>query len=188
MRILFIDNYDSFSYNLVHMIEEIIGQRPDVYRSGDISTALTQDYTHLVLSPGPGLPSESGRLVEVLEHCWNSHKILGVCLGLQAIAEVAGAQLKNLDRVYHGVQDKMHITESTSLYQGVDTLFDAGRYHSWVIKESTLPEQINITSRDGQGEIMSIEHRTLPIYGVQFHPESVMTPSGTIILKNFLAL
>ncbi len=188
MKILFIDNYDSFSYNLVHMIEEIYGKRPDVYRSGEISPEMTEIYTHLILSPGPGLPSESGNLMPVLKHCWESKKIFGVCLGLQAIAEASGASLKNLNRVYHGVQDQMILTGKSKIYQGIKNHFDAGRYHSWVIDESTIDENIIITSRDQSGEIMSIEHQSLPIYGVQYHPESVMTPSGKMILQNFLAL
>jgi len=187
-KILVIDNYDSFTYNLVHLIEEIVGHDITVWRNDQIDYNTIDTYEYIILSPGPGIPEEAGDLKKVIAEHLEGKKVLGVCLGHQAIGEVHGAQLENLERVYHGVSTEMQTTESCSLLEDLDPTFEAGRYHSWVIKKDTLPDDFIVTSRDDKGEIMSMRHKDKSIYSVQFHPESVLTPEGKTILANFLNL
>lgn len=186
MKILLIDNYDSFTYNLVHMVEDITGTRPDVKRNRDVSPSECSEYTHLMISPGPGLPADAGNLLDILKYCWTTHHIYGVCLGMQALAEADGAQLKQLKRVYHGVEDDILITERSAIYAGISDHFKVGRYHSWVVDDSTLASHWRQTAHDRNGQLMSMEHKTLPIAAVQYHPESIMTPDGHQILRNFI--
>ncbi|MEL6390617.1 MAG: aminodeoxychorismate/anthranilate synthase component II [Bacteroidota bacterium] len=185
-KIIIIDNYDSFTYNLVHAIQEIVGHTIDVVRNDQIDFELLSSYDYIVLSPGPGIPDEAGDLKRVIREYGEGTKMLGVCLGHQAIGEVYGAQLHNLEKVYHGVQTSMQQTQTDSLYVGIDSTFEAGRYHSWVIRQGTLSDDFVITSVDDQGEIMSMKHKDHHLYGVQFHPESILTPEGPKILENFL--
>jgi len=188
-KVLLIDNYDSFTYNLVHAIEEILGQKVDVYKNDHITSEETERYEYLILSPGPGLPDEAGNLKDIIRHSIGKKKIFGVCLGLQAIAEVYGCQLKNLDQVYHGIQSEITITDPESkIYSGLPQHLKAGRYHSWVIDSSTLTDNLKITSIETHDQIMSVEDTAKHVYAVQYHPESIMTPEGNKILSNFLSI
>jgi len=181
-----IDNYDSFTYNLVQIIEEIIGVTPHVKRNDEITGDECLSYDYIILSPGPGLPNESGNLIEIIETCKDSKKIFGVCLGLQAIGEVFGSDLLNLGRVFHGIQTNVMKSDVDQIIlKDIPENFDAGRYHSWVINKEAVSDQLVITSKDAKDEIMSARHNSLPIYGVQFHPESILTPLGKQMIVNF---
>jgi len=181
-----IDNYDSFTYNLVQIIEEIIGVTPNVKRNDEITGEECLSYDYIILSPGPGLPNESGNLIEIIEACKDTKKIFGVCLGLQAIGEVFGSELLNLGRVFHGIQTKvMKSNHDHVILKDMPDEFDAGRYHSWVINKEAVSDELVITSKDANNEIMSARHKNLTIYGVQFHPESILTPLGKQMILNF---
>jgi len=192
MNILVFDNYDSFTYNLVHLVEKIIGSRVDVVRNDQIPLEAVDKYDKIILSPGPGLPSEAGSLLPLIKKYAASKSILGVCLGHQAIGEVFGGKLVNLSRVYHGVATPVHISQkeksvnTVDLFKGMDDGFMAGRYHSWVINPEGFPDSLEITATDSSGHIMALRHKTYDILGVQFHPESVLTPDGEIIMRNWL--
>ncbi len=188
-KVIIIDNYDSFVYNLVHAVEEILDQDITIKKSDKITLDEIENYDYIILSPGPGLPDEAGLLKEVIKKYGPSKKILGVCLGLQAIGEVYGCELQNLKQVYHGIQSEIQVTDkSSAIYKGLPATIEAGRYHSWVIEEKSLTDDLKVTSRAADGEIMSIEHIDHQVYAVQYHPESIMTPEGKKILANFLAL
>ena len=187
MKILIIDNYDSFTYNLVHMVEDITGEFPAVFRNDQISLTAIDEYDLLILSPGPGIPDEAGILKEIIAEYAGKKPIFGVCLGLQAITEVFGGTIVNLDAVFHGVATTMKVTDRTTpIYKDIPTDFEAGRYHSWIASTKDLPEVLKITSVDEDGEIMSIEHKEFPISAVQYHPESILTPLGKQIVQNFI--
>ena len=185
MKILVIDNYDSFTYNLVHMLEAL-GAQCLVVRNDQVTDAQVESHSRLVISPGPGLPTQAGKTMDILSRYHTSHQILGVCLGHQAIGELFGAKLKNLEKVFHGVSSSVEIKSESLLFQDIPNHFEAGRYHSWVIDTATLPDELLVTAIDADGEIMAMQHCQLPIHSVQFHPESVMTPEGSKILKNWL--
>jgi anthranilate synthase component 2 len=186
-KILVIDNYDSFTYNLVHLIKELTDKPIDVYRNDQITIEEVDKYDTIVLSPGPGIPDEAGRLKEIIKEYAPTKKILGVCLGQQAIGEVFGSKLKNLDDVFHGVETPMTLTKNSgSLFTGLNKTFPAGRYHSWVIDKETLSDDLEITCTDEYDEIMGIQHKTYKVYAIQFHPESVLTPDGETMISNFL--
>lgn len=185
MKIVIIDNYDSFTYNLSHLLKEL-GEEVEVVRNDKFELKDLEQYDKIVLSPGPGIPSEAGLLLDVIRTYAGRKPILGVCLGHQAIGEVFGASLENLKEVYHGVQ-----TEGTQL--GNDYIFDGlpervmmGRYHSWVVAKDSVPECLEVTAMSDDGEIMAMRHRQYDIHGIQFHPESVLTPEGKTIVGNFL--
>ncbi|WP_295427826.1 anthranilate synthase component II [Prevotella sp.] len=185
MKIVIIDNYDSFTYNLSHLLKEL-GAEVEVVRNDKFELKDLEQYDKIVLSPGPGIPSEAGLLLDVIRTYAGRKPILGVCLGHQAIGEVFGASLENLKEVYHGVQ-----TEGTQL--GNDYIFDGlpervmmGRYHSWVVAKDSVPESLEVTAMSDDGEIMAMRHRQYDIHGIQFHPESVLTPEGKTIVGNFL--
>ena len=185
-KTIVIDNYDSFTYNLVQMIEEFSGAEPDVIRNDEITPEGVSNYENIILSPGPGVPKEAGNLLSIIEHNYQNKKILGVCLGLQAIGEVFGSELENLPNVYHGIQSSIKRTEvNCPLFQELPEQIDVGRYHSWVIDKNKVGDDLLITSYDTQGEIMSARHKDYSVYGVQFHPESILTPSGKDIIANF---
>jgi anthranilate synthase component 2 len=194
MKILVFDNYDSFTYNLVHLVEKIIGEKVDVFRNDQIPMEDIQVYDKIILSPGPGLPSEAGMLLPLIKHYAASKSILGVCLGHQAIGEVFGGRLVNLSKVYHGVASPVNIIQrktitpsvSADLFNGLANGFMAGRYHSWVIDPAGFPESLEITATDASGHIMALRHKTYDVQGVQFHPESVLTPFGEVIMRNWL--
>ncbi len=188
MKLLILDNYDSFTYNLVQYIQEILDRDVDVIRNDQITLEEVDQYDIIVLSPGPGLPEEAGIMPQLIQKYYKTKRILGVCLGHQAIGEALGAKLLNLSDVYHGVATNMKVTDSKNvLFKGMENDFQAGRYHSWVIQKDSLPEQeFIVTAVDDRGEIMAMRHRKYPVYSVQFHPESVMTPDGKTMLANFL--
>jgi len=186
-RIMILDNYDSFTYNLVHAIQKITGQRVDVYRNDSVSLEKIAAYDKILLSPGPGIPDEAGIMKLLIKEYAPSKSILGVCLGLQAIAEVFGGRLRNLSRVFHGVATNIHVVKTEDLlFQDIPEVFKAGRYHSWIVSRENLPECFEITAIDDQNEIMALSHREYDVHGVQFHPESVLTPQGEKIIQNWL--
>ena len=188
MKILMLDNYDSFTYNLVQYIQELLDRDIDVVRNDAIALEEVDAYEIIILSPGPGVPSEAGIMPELLQHYGRSKKILGVCLGHQAIGEAFGASLKNLDQVYHGVETPIQVTEPDSiLFGGLPTVFPAGRYHSWVVERNSVQDPLIVTAQDSRGEIMAMRHREYDVFGMQFHPESIMTPDGKQMLENFLS-
>jgi len=187
MKILIIDNYDSFTYNLVHMVEDITGEHPVVFRNDEIAIEDINLYDLIILSPGPGIPDEAGILKDVIKTYAGKKPIFGVCLGLQAITEVFGGSLKNLDSVFHGVATTMKVIDiDAEIYKNIPTEFEAGRYHSWNASKSDFPEELKITSVDEFGDIMSLEHKKHKISAVQFHPESILTPIGERLVRNFI--
>ncbi|WP_461532353.1 anthranilate synthase component II [Sinomicrobium sp.] len=183
--ILVIDNYDSFTYNLVHYLEEF-GARVTVRRNDQLELDDVEVFDKILLSPGPGIPDEAGLLKAIIKRYAPSKSILGVCLGQQAIGEVFGGKIVNLNKVYHGVSTRVTITANDEpLFDGLDKEIEAGRYHSWVV-DPQLPEALEATSFDENGQVMSLRHREFDVKGVQYHPESVLTPDGKKILKNWL--
>jgi anthranilate synthase component 2 len=186
MKVLVIDNYDSFTYNLVHYLEDL-NCAVTVYRNDAFTLDQIEEFDKIVLSPGPGLPDEAGLLKEVIKTYAPTKSILGVCLGQQAIGEVFGSALSNLEKVYHGVATKIKIVNTDEpLFFGLDNDIEVGRYHSWVIDPKTINEELVITSVDENEQIMSIRHRKYDVCAVQFHPESVLTPQGKKMLENWL--
>lgn len=186
-NILIIDNYDSFTYNLVHAIHDITGEEVIVKRNDQLELTEVEAFEYLIFSPGPGIPDEAGLMKEIIASFANTKKMLGVCLGHQAIFETFQGKIHNLDKVFHGVATPMIIKhDACPLFKDLNSPFEAGRYHSWVGTKESLPEALEITCEDKAGQIMGIQHKTLPIYGVQFHPESILTPDGNKILANFL--
>ena len=185
-KIAVIDNYDSFTYNLVHYLEDF-DNKVTVLRNDEFELDELQAFDKILLSPGPGIPDEAGLLKAVISKYAESKSILGVCLGQQAIGEVFGGSLINLNKVYHGVATKItqSVTDET-LFNGLPNEFEVGRYHSWVVANANFPLVLEITSKDQNGQIMSLRHRTLDVKGVQFHPESVLTPFGKKIIENWV--
>jgi anthranilate synthase component 2 len=186
-NIVVIDNYDSFTYNLVHYIEKITGKRVDVFRNDKISVDEVSRYDKILLSPGPGIPVEAGIILDLIRKLGPTKSILGVCLGHQAIGEAFGGKLVNLDNVYHGIASEIEVlTPEDPLYRGIPTKFNVGRYHSWVVDKPTLPDCFTITSVDDKGLIMGISHKQYDVRGVQYHPESVLTENGLKMMENWL--
>jgi len=186
-KILIIDNYDSFTYNLVQMVDENFKGTYTVKRNDEIELGEIKQYDGIILSPGPGIPDEAGLLKQIIETYGPTKKIFGVCLGLQAIGEVYGAKLKNLDKVYHGVKTNMKVVnQSDSTFKNIPSEFEAGRYHSWIVDKENLPESIEITCVDDHNEIMAAQHKEYDVRGVQFHPESILTEFGEQMIINFL--
>ena len=206
MKILVFDNYDSFTYNLVHMVEKILGEKVDVYRNDQIPLEKVAAYDKIILSPGPGIPSEAGLLLPLIKEYASSKSILGVCLGHQAIGEAFGGKLVNLSTVYHGISTPVKINNRQSaisnevdaplavhnsrfnLFAGLPEEFEVGRYHSWVVSDENFPEDLEVTAKDANGFIMALQHKTYDVQGVQFHPESVLTPQGEVILRNWVKI
>jgi anthranilate synthase component 2 len=187
MKILILDNYDSFTYNLVHMVEKITGNYPAVFRNDEISIEDVNNYDVIMLSPGPGIPDEAGILKDVIKTYAGVKPIFGVCLGLQAITEVFGGKIINLDNVFHGVATEMRVSDpSAIIFKDVPETFLAARYHSWAATDEGFPEEIQVTARDEDGLIQAIEHKIFPISAVQFHPESILTDVGEQLLRNFI--
>ncbi len=223
-RILVFDNYDSFTYNLVHLVEKLLHQKVEVYRNDQIPLEKVAAFDKIILSPGPGIPMEAGLLLPLIKEYASSKSILGVCLGHQAIGEAFGGKLVNLSTVYHGVSTPVKILQRTGadqravtdqragadrktgersgakdgqgekatlpgkdLFEGLPDGFEAGRYHSWVLSDEGFPEELEVTARDEKNYIMALRHKNLDVQGVQFHPESVLTPLGERILKNWLS-
>jgi anthranilate synthase component 2 len=187
MRILVFDNYDSFTYNLVHLVEKLLPVKVEVFRNDEIKLEKIKEYDKIILSPGPGVPAEAGLLLPLIKEYASSKCILGVCLGHQAIGEAFGGKLVNLSEVYHGVALPCHLSPVISpLFSDMPQSFDVGRYHSWVVSKEGLPEELEITAEDDNGFIMAMQHKTYDIQAVQFHPESVLTPLGEKLMKNWL--
>lgn len=186
MKILIFDNYDSFTYNLVHLVKELGYTDVDVFRNDKIALEDVAKYDKIILSPGPGIPSEAGLLLPLIKEYAGKKPILGVCLGHQAIGEAFGAQLKNLEDVYHGVATRINITQPDYIFNTLGRELEVGRYHSWIVDNNRLPDCIEITATDNNGQIMALKHKEFDVHGVQFHPESVLTPAGETIVKNFL--
>ncbi|WP_196889501.1 anthranilate synthase component II [Aureivirga sp. CE67] len=187
MKIIIIDNYDSFTYNLVHMVEKITGELPSVFRNDEISVAEVAAYDMIILSPGPGIPEEAGILKDVIREYTGKKPIFGVCLGLQAITEVFGGKIINMNEVFHGVSTPMKVVKNDSIvFQNIPQTFEAARYHSWIASRENFPEELEITATDETDGIMAIRHKEFNISAVQFHPESVLTPEGTQMVKNFI--
>ena len=185
MKIVFvIDNYDSFTYNLVHYLEEL-GCEVIVKRNDQFKLDELEEYNLILLSPGPGIPNESGLLKASIKRYAKTKKILGICLGQQAIAEVFGGSLINLDKVYHGISTPVTISEEDVLFEGLPKTFEVGRYHSWVV-QTPLPKELIPTSFDQDGQLMSLRHKIYDVRAVQYHPESVLTPNGKKILENWI--
>lgn len=184
-KVIIIDNYDSFTYNLVHYLEDLNAE-VTVFRNDEFELNELEKFDKILLSPGPGIPEEAGLLLEVIKKYASTKSILGVCLGQQAIGEVFGGSLINLDKVYHGVSSKVKIKTEDTLFNNLPNEFEVGRYHSWVINPDDFPEDLEITSVDENGEIMSIRHKKFDVKGVQYHPESILTPNGKKILENWL--
>ena len=209
-KILVFDNYDSFTYNLVHLVEKIIHQKVDVYRNDEIPMERVKEYDKIILSPGPGIPGEAGLLLPLINEYASSKSILGVCLGHQAIGQAFGGKLINLATVYHGVATKIRffhpgipdyrkgadgkdkallpaIHESRgNLFEGLPAAPEVGRYHSWIVSDEDFPAELEITARDENDYIMGLQHKDYDVQGVQFHPESVLTPDGEKIMRNWL--
>jgi anthranilate synthase component 2 len=186
MKILVFDNYDSFTYNLVHLVEKITGGKVEVHRNDQIPLEDVKKYDKIILSPGPGIPGEAGLLLPLIKEYAATKSILGVCLGHQAIGQAFGGELVNLSTVYHGVATPIKLSGDKDLFKGLPEELEVGRYHSWVVSDKNFPEDLEITAKDANGFIMALQHKAYDVRGVQFHPESVLTPQGEIILRNWL--
>lgn len=187
-NILVFDNYDSFTYNLVHLVEKLIHSKVTVVRNDQIPLEKVNQFDKIILSPGPGVPQEAGLLLPLIKEYAASKVILGVCLGHQAIGEAFGGTLTNLSKVYHGIATNCILDQPSPLFEGMPKEFQIGRYHSWIVDEANLPSGLEVTARDDQGIIMAMQHKEYNIQGVQFHPESVLTPMGEQIIQNWLKL
>lgn len=199
MKVLVFDNYDSFTYNLVHMVENILHQKTDVYRNDQLPLEKVKEYDKIILSPGPGLPTEAGLLLPLIKEYASTKSILGVCLGHQAIGQAFGANLLNLSTVFHGVATKIFYSDhknepgqnlgstyTSSLFNDLPAEMEVGRYHSWIVDELNFPAELEVTARDDNNYIMALQHKQFDLQGVQFHPESVLTPLGEQVLRNWL--
>jgi len=187
MKIVIIDNYDSFTYNLSHLVKEL-GAEVTVVRNDQFELADLEPYSKIILSPGPGIPSEAGLLLDVIKTYAGKKPILGVCLGHQAIGESFGGKLENLSDVFHGVATPCRIIADDPIFSGIERTITIGRYHSWVVSNEGLPDCLEVTAVSDEGQIMALRHRELNVRGIQFHPESVLTPDGRKMLQNWLFL
>lgn len=187
-KILIFDNYDSFTYNLLHLVRELGETGVEVHRNDKITLDEVERFDKIILSPGPGIPAEAGLLLPLIRRYAPTKSILGVCLGHQAIGESFGAALENLKEVYHGVQTPVRIIADDPLFSGLPREIEVGRYHSWVVSPDGFPAELEITARDASGQVMALRHRNYDVRGIQFHPESVLTPQGSTIIRNFLHL
>lgn len=186
-KILILDNYDSFTYNLVHYVKDYGTHEVDVFRNDKISLEDVDVYDGIILSPGPGIPSEAGNLMAIIKEYASRKRIFGVCLGLQAIGEVFGGDLYNLDEVYHGVSHKINLVKPHHyIFDGLPEQIEGGRYHSWMIRREGLPDELTIHATDDQNRVMALSHKTYDVCAVQFHPESILTPMGKVIIFNWL--
>jgi anthranilate synthase component 2 len=191
MKILIFDNYDSFTYNLVHLVEKIMHIKVDVYRNDQITLEQVKAYDKIILSPGPGVPEEAGLLLPLIKEYAATKSILGVCLGHQAIGEAFGGKLVNLTTVYHGVATEIQVVSHESLvrsplFEGLPDRIEVGRYHSWIVTDENFPEELEVTARDQNNYIMALQHKKYDVQGMQFHPESILTPDGETIMRNWL--
>ena len=187
MKTVIIDNYDSFTYNLSHLVREL-GAEVTVLRNDQFCLDEIEAHSKIILSPGPGIPSEAGLLLDVIRTYAGRKPILGVCLGHQAIGEVFGGKLENLSEVFHGVATPCHIVADDPIFKGLGRDITVGRYHSWVVSREGLPDCLEVTAVSDEGQIMALRHRELKVHGIQFHPESILTPQGKTIIQNFIDL
>lgn len=189
MKILLLDNYDSFTFNLFQLVGEVGGETPDVFRNDRIALEEVEKYDKILLSPGPGLPREAGLMPEIVKQFAASKSILGVCLGHQCIAENFGAKLENMECVCHGfgIETLVRLADET-LFKNVPDNFQSGRYHSWMVSKKGFPAELEITAEDTEGRVMALRHRKFDVRGIQFHPESVLTPEGATIMRNWLEM
>ena len=185
MKIVIIDNYDSFTYNLAHLLKEL-GATVTVYRNDQFELSQLEEFDNIVLSPGPGIPAEAGLLLDVIRTYAGKKPMLGVCLGHQAIGEVFGGTLENLSDVFHGVATEGTVLKTDTLFAGCPTRLTMGRYHSWVVSRENFPTCLEVLAESDEGQVMALRHRDYDIHGIQFHPESVLTPEGRMILGNWL--
>ena len=185
MKIVIIDNYDSFTYNLSHLVKSL-GAEVTVYRNDKFELPQLAEFDKIILSPGPGIPEEAGLLLDVIREYAGKKPILGVCLGHQAIGQVFGGKLTNLSEVFHGVQTPVDVDTTEVLFRTLPTEVEVGRYHSWVVDNEGLPSCIEVTARSKEGQIMALRHKEYDVRGIQFHPESVLTPDGCTMLQNWL--
>ncbi len=188
MKILLLDNYDSFTYNLLHIVKELGATDVEVIRNDQIELEEVARFNKIILSPGPGIPSEAGLLLPIIEQYAPTKPILGVCLGHQAIGEAFGGTLENLTEVYHGIQSPIRLLGDKPLFDGLGKQILVGRYHSWVVSKKGFPTCLEITAESEEGQIMALRHKEYNVHGIQFHPESVLTPQGKTIIQNFLNL
>jgi anthranilate synthase component 2 len=186
MKVIIIDNYDSFTYNLVHLVQSILNQKVDVIRNDKLDLDKISDYDKILLSPGPGIPDEAGQLKDVIKKYASTKSIFGVCLGLQAIAEVFGAELANMSNVFHGIASEIKLISDDKLFNKLPETFLACRYHSWIVSTERFPASLEITACDSDDDIMALSHKTYDVKGVQFHPESILTEYGEQIIRNWL--
>ena len=186
MKVVIIDNYDSFTYNLSHLVKEL-GAEVTVLRNDQFKLEDLEPFNKIVLSPGPGIPSEAGLLLDVIRTYAGKKPILGVCLGHQAIGEAFGGKLVNLSEVFHGVATPCHIVVDDPIFSGLERSITIGRYHSWVVSKEAFPDCLEITA-EADGQIMALRHKTLNVRGIQFHPESVLTPDGKKMIQNWMFL
>ena len=184
--ILVVDNYDSFTYNLVYIVRKL-GFSPTIWRNDKIILDDVNDFEKIILSPGPGIPSEAGLMPELIQKYAKTKSVLGVCLGHQAIGEAFGGTLVNLSEVYHGVSTTIEVNSKDKIFEGIPTSLKVGRYHSWVVDAGTFPSQLDITAKDQNGQVMALRHKNYNIAGLQFHPESIMTEYGTEMISNWLS-
>ncbi|RXK85544.1 anthranilate synthase component II [Filimonas effusa] len=194
MKVLVFDNYDSFTYNLVHLVEKILHEKVEVHRNDKLPLEKVKDYDKIILSPGPGIPEEAGLLLPLIKEYAATKSILGVCLGHQAIGQAFGGTLVNLSNVYHGIATPIQLLDTpaataapNALFREMPQQFEVGRYHSWVIGKEGFPDTLEITAEDENGFIMALRHKTYDVQGVQFHPESVLTPKGEQMMRNWLS-
>lgn len=185
MRTIIIDNYDSFTYNLYHLLRAL-GVETDVVRNDKFELPQLAGYDKILLSPGPGIPEESGLLLDVIREYAGKKPILGICLGHQAIGQHFGGKLTNLDEVFHGVSSKVELKGDDYIFEGLDRSIEVGRYHSWVVDTDGLPDCLEVTAVSEEGQIMAMRHKSFDIRGIQFHPESVLTPEGESIIRNWI--
>jgi anthranilate synthase component 2 len=186
-KVLVFDNYDSFTYNLVQIIERILNSKVDVVRNDEITLEEIGKYDKIILSPGPGIPEEAGILLDLIKEYASTKSILGVCLGQQAIAEAFGGSLINLTEIFHGVATTADLVKNdTKLFKNLSSGLEVGRYHSWAVNPENFPDELEITAVDKDGMIMALQHKKYDVHGVQFHPESILTPDGETIIRNFL--
>ena len=185
MKTVIIDNYDSFTYNLAHLVKEL-GAEVDVLRNDKFELEELEKYDKIILSPGPGIPEEAGLLLEVIRTYAGRKPILGVCLGEQAIGQAFGGKLTNLSEVFHGIQTNVKTKNKDYIFSCLPTEIPVGRYHSWVVDTDGFPEELVITAISSEGQIMALKHREYDVHGIQFHPESVLTPDGKQIVGNWL--
>ncbi|NDV65204.1 aminodeoxychorismate/anthranilate synthase component II [Bacteroides sp. 224] len=186
-KILILDNYDSFTFNLYHLVKELGETHIEVHRNDQISVEEVEHFDKIILSPGPGIPKEAGLLLPIIKRYASSKSILGVCLGHQAIGEAFGSKLENLKEVYHGLQTPIYIIGEDPIFTGLHKEILVGRYHSWVISPENLPSELIITAESKEKQIMAIRHKEYDMHGIQFHPESILTPQGKTIIQNFLS-